>query len=177
MKTIKEFLVILMSLIFVYAAAGCKQDLNDIESDDDMGSVTVKEIIQQLSDQINEENLDKFAFFDEEIFKNNCEKLYEISYEELSDGGITFAGSGGFADEVTILRGRNGNIKELKNLLESRIQRRIKDFTGYKPSEISKIEKAEVFESRGFVILIISDNEEILKKQIQDIVYKNAGSE
>ena len=80
MKTIKEFLVILMSLIFVYAAAGCKQDLNDIESDDDMGSVTVKEIIQQLSDQINEENLDKFAFFDEEIFKNNCEKLYEISY-------------------------------------------------------------------------------------------------
>lgn len=177
MKILKKFLLILMGLIFVFAAVGCKQDLNDIESVDDMESITVKELIKKLSDQSNEENLNKFAFFDEEIFIDNCEKLYGISYEELSDGGIIFAGNGGFADEVTILRGRNGNVKELKSSLEERIQRRIKDFTGYKPSEISKIEKAEVFESGGFVILIISDNEEILKNQIQDIVYKNTGNE
>ena len=56
------------------------------------------------------------------------------------------------------------------SILESRIERRIGDFTGYKPTEISKIEKADAFECGGFAILIISDNGEALKHQIKAII-------
>ena len=69
MKILKKFLLILMGLIFVFAAVGCKQDLNDIESVDDMESITVKELIKKLSDQSNEENLNKFAFLMKKILK------------------------------------------------------------------------------------------------------------
>lgn len=157
-------------LIYIVFSVGCNGGAVESESFGETNTLSAKEIIQKLADESGDNNLNTLAFFDEDIFKNNCEKLYGISYEVLSDGGIVFAGSGGLADEVTILKAKDGNIKKLTSMLESRIERRISDFTGYKPTEISKIEKAVVFECGGFAILIISDNGEILKHQIEEII-------
>lgn len=170
LKKTRGFFALFAVLIYAVFLAGCNNGTAESESVDETNILSVKEIIQKLADQSGGKNLNSFAFFDDDIFKNNCEKLYGISYEELNDGGIVFAGNGGLADEVTILKSKDGNIKKLTSILESRIERRIGDFTGYKPTEISKIEKADAFECGGFAILIISDNGEALKHQIKAII-------
>lgn len=175
MEHIKRLFVIFMALFFVGSTAGCNKDPAESEVMSESNKITAKEIIQKLVEQSGDENLNSFAFFDEDIFKENCKKLYGIEYDELSDGGIVFSGSGGLADEVTIICGRNGKTEKLLDLLSERIERRIRDFTGYKPSEISKIENGVVFEHGGFAVLIISDNCESLKGQIKDIISQKNG--
>jgi len=45
----------------------------------------------------------------------------------------------------------------------------VSDFEGYKPDELDKIRSAEVFEYGGLWIMIISDNSDNIRSDIQAI--------
>lgn len=121
------------------------------------------EMLSKLKSSDGSENLDSAAYFDDELFKSNCAKLYSIEYEELSDGGLLFCGSGEYADEVSMLKPESGDVFEAVKAFEARKNQRIKTYQGYAPKEVDKIEKAVIFEYGGFAVMIISDNAEQLK--------------
>ena len=104
-------------------------------------------------------------------FDTFCAKLYGgLSADELSDGAISYASSGGNADEVSLLKAADDKKQgELSAVLKDRLDMRRHDFEGYKPEELPKIDKARVFECNGFCILVIADNAEDIEKAFKSI--------
>lgn len=104
-------------------------------------------------------------------FDNFCIKLYNgLDPEELEDGAISYASSGGNADEISVLKAKDPSKQnELTKKLEERIQVRHHDFEGYKPEELDKIDKAEVFEAGGYSILIIADDAAAIKDAFNNV--------
>ena len=99
-------------------------------------------------------------------FDNFCKKLYMGTMpDDLADGAISYASTGGNADEVSVLKAADpAKQGELTKILEQRRDMRHHDFEGYKPEELPKIEKARIFEAGGFSILVIADNAENIEK-------------
>ncbi|MBR6338156.1 MAG: DUF4358 domain-containing protein [Ruminococcus sp.] len=104
-------------------------------------------------------------------FDKFCKKLYGGTLpDDLEDGAISYASSGGNADEVSLLKAADpARQSELTDKLKERLDMRKRDFEGYKPEELPKIEKARIFEAGGFSILVIADNAEDIEK-----AFKNA---
>ena len=104
-------------------------------------------------------------------FDTFCAKLYGgLSADELSDGAISYASSGGNADEVSLLKAADDEKQsELTARLKDRLDMRRHDFEGYKPEELPKIDKARVFECNGFCVLVIADNAEDIEKAFKSI--------
>jgi len=102
-------------------------------------------------------------------FDNYCKKLYfGTRKDDLEDGVISYASSGGNADEVSVLKAADPDKQdELTKILEQRRDMRYHDFEGYKPEELPKIEKAKVFEAGGFSILVIADNADEIEKAFE----------
>ena len=96
-----------------------------------------------------------------EVFDNACEKLYGEPAGSFTDGGIMFVGSGAEADEISVLAGKDTDCTEL---LTQRRDRRYKDFEGYAPDELEKIEQAEIFTVGDLTVLVISDSADEIKE-------------
>ena len=172
---IKRIAVSLISLVMLTSMASCslgKTDESSAVSDKEI-SITAKEIIEKAVEKSGNENLDSTAFYGEDLYKENCEKLYSISYDNVLDGGIVYAGSGGLADEISVIRAKDMSEDMVEQYLQKRVDRRIQDFTGYKPAEIGKIDKSVVFSANGFSVLIISDNADKIQAMIRDIITNN----
>ena len=105
-------------------------------------------------------------------FDNFCKKLYMgTRLEDVEDGAISYASTGGNADEVSVLKAADPDKQsELTKMLEQRLDMRHHDFEGYKPEELPKIEKAKVFEAGGFSILVIADNADEIEKAFESAV-------
>ena len=173
---VKKIAAVFLLLLTIISAGSCyfgKKPENSEISPQLQTSFSAKDIIQKLIDNKSNENLDSVAYFEDELFQENCVKLYNIEYSQLEDGGIAYAGSGGLADEISIIKAKDISEDVVLQLLEKRVERREQDFTGYKPIEIDKIQNSCVFSSQGYSVLIISDNTEELEKQIKYILEQN----
>ena len=73
---------------------------------------------------------------------------------------------GSQADEVDIIRFADD--VDGKAVLEKRLSERRATFDSYKPEDMPKFDKAQVFEEGGYDVLIISDNAESISKLIKD---------
>ena len=124
---------------------------------------TASEVLDKLSESGLCPELDERADYGSDVFTNACDKLYSEPAESFSDGGIMFVSSGAAADEISVLKSDSADCQKL---LEDRKQRRYKDFEGYAPAELDKIDKARIFEAGGLWILIISDKAEDAEKLI-----------
>lgn len=164
MKTVYKFISLALAFTMLIALSSCKKD--DTESK--TAGISAKEVLTAVTD----ENMDGKAFFKEDIFKDNCQKLYGIEYSELQDGGIIYNSAGGLADEISIIRLKSDASHDPLDVLNSRKEMRIRDFTGYSPDEVSKIENAVVFEASGFAVLIISDNADDLQEKVTSAIKK-----
>lgn len=160
-----------MKKLIITAAAlllcGCSAASSDNSSNagsaaEENVSHTAAEIFDMLSQSGKADQLDERADFASEQFEGACEKLYGVSKDSLTDGGIMFAGSGQISDEVSILRGADTSV------LKKRAETRAKDFEGYAPAESQKAADAVVFEYGDFSVLIIADNADELKQLITD---------
>lgn len=168
---IKRIVTAFWSFVILISVCSCSFDNNEKEeSSATANSFTAEEILTKLLEKSDEKNLDSKAFFDDELFVENCGNLYGIEYSQLKDGGIAYAGSGGYADEISIIKAKDMSDSVVLSLLEKRVERRVQDFTGYRPTEIAKIENSSCFVSDGFAVLIISDNVEKLEKRIKFII-------
>ncbi len=128
-------------------------------------SLTAQQVFDAVKDKDYAADMDAAAVFGDDVFTNNCEKLYGEPAENFTDGGIMYVSSGASADEISILTGSG----DCEKLLKDRVERRVSDFEGYKPDELDKIKSAEVFEYGGLWIMVISDKSGDIKSDIQAI--------
>lgn len=172
MSVLKKVLILAMPLMLLFNLVSCKSGDNDASSANSGAdsNITAKQIIQAMIDKNEDENLDSIAFYDDDLYKENCQKLYSIDYSDIDDGAIAYAGSGGLADEISVIKTHNMSENVVETFLSKRVDRRIQDFTGYKPTEISKIENSKIFSCGGFSVLIISDNASEIQEQIKNII-------
>ena len=168
MKKIYRTSVLIIAAVMALSLCACgKSD----ETKDSAAPASVSEteqltaagILDKLRDTGLCPQLDERADFGGDVFTNACEKLYGEPPEKFTDGGIMFVSSGASADEISVLSSTDADCRQL---LEDRKQRRYKDFEGYAPAELEKIEKARIFSAGGLWVMIISDNAEDAEKLI-----------
>lgn len=128
-------------------------------------SITAKQVFDAVKDKDYAADMDATAVFGDDVFTDNCEKLYGEPAENFTDGGIMYVSSGASADEISVLAGDS----DCEKLLKDRVDRRVSDFEGYKPDELDKIRSAEVFEYGGLWIMVISDKSGDIRSDIQAI--------
>lgn len=126
-------------------------------------TLTAKSVLEQLGD----DNLDASAFIGDEVFKANSSKLYGVTQDNFADAGIIYSGSGGLADEVSMLKNADGTSAE--SILEKRLESRSTVFENYKPEEMDKLNAAEIFQAGDYWVLVISDNLETIKDKITEL--------
>jgi hypothetical protein len=172
-KNQRKILAALCCAVFIAGFAGCGSQNADSQDSENNASVSsaqtqsAEEILSGLKDEISESNLDSSAYFSEEAFENNAKKLYATEYSDLSDGGILYDGTGSTADEISMIKPADGDTDNAVSALEARKEMRIRDFTGYKPEELDKIEDARIFSQNGWAVLIISDNADSIEKTLK----------
>jgi len=154
----KRLFNIAFCLVTMFIFAGCNK-ADTLQKD-------VKSV-RQILESVEDKAFDETACFDDGIFRDNCKKLYGIDCSELADGGIMYVSDGGSADEISIIKMKE-NQERAVQALEKRAEKRVRDFTGYKPDELAKIENAKIFGLNGFSVLIISDNADSLMKIIEN---------
>ncbi len=169
MKIINQIVAVIFVAVFMLGISSC-ENANSSSSNNSQSKISSSELFERLNWENIDKKFDEKAVLGDDLFDKNCEKLYNIELSALSDGGIICSDNGGFADEISVLKANSITEEELTELLKQRVQRRIKDFTGYKPQEIEKIENSHVFVCGGFAILIISDDAEKLEQQIKEIL-------
>ncbi len=126
---------------------------------------------EELSKALSNADSDKLtgsAVYGDPQFEKNCEKLFFCPKSELSGGLIVYNQNGGFADEVSAIKRRDGDTEKALKALRGRQAMRHSDFDGYVPEELPKIDSGKVFETNGWCVLIISDSSDELEKIVRD---------
>ena len=109
--------------------------------------------------------------YDEDKYISNFDRLYGLDKSLVSDGSIAYAERGMSADEVSLLVADNENdASEIEEALKSRIEQRKKDFNGYAPEEVKKLDASVVVKSGRYVALIICDNPTAVRTALLDAI-------
>ncbi len=166
---IRKTLICGLCALMITGLAGCKSESSSsaveskAESVSQKAEVNAKQILQKCEDS----SMTQSAYYGNDTFNNVTEKLYGIEIDKIYDGGI-ICGEDGSADEVSVLKLADGS--SATELLEERLEQRKELFKDYKPEEIPKLDKAEVFEHNGWNCLVISENASEIKDKILELI-------
>lgn len=95
-----------------------------------------------------------------ELGSDRLESYYTIDMTKVEDFSVYIEGSGGFADEIAVFKMKSEkDVDEAKAAVEKRIQKQRKDFEGYVPEEVEKIDSNSVISEQNFLLFVISDND------------------
>lgn len=159
-----------LTVLTTLSMTSCGSD-SSVSSESADSSVTSKadndKTAKDILSAIEDDNMDASAFYGDESFTKNAEKLYGIEVDKLSDGGIIYAADGSFADEVSILKMADGS--SAKSQLSDRLSYRLNQYENYKPEETKKIEAAKIFQAGDYWVLVISDRADEISDEIMEM--------
>ncbi len=180
-RVLKTVCAVCTAACLITALGSCSDTSSSGESDkentassDTSVQITAEDYIKKALEQQPDPLLDTTTAkgdTSEYGFDNYCKKLYGgLEPDELEDGAISYASSGGNADEISLLKAKDSSKQqELTQLLKNRIDVRHHDFEGYKPEELEKIDKSRVFEANGYSILVISEDAEKIEEAFKKV--------
>lgn len=169
LRTICAVTTALTAIISIGMLSGCgnaaesSASVSEVSQEDNSESLSAQDILTQIDNSL----LDGSAYFGDETFEKNCEKLYGIPVSDIEDGGIIFASGGGNADEVSMIK--LGDDTKGEKILTERLASRGTTFETYKPEEMTKIENAEIFQAGDYWVLVISDDAAELTDKIKKL--------
>ena len=156
-----------LTVLTTLSMTSCGSD-SSVSSESADSSVTSKadndKTAKDILSAIEDDNMDASAFYGDESFTKNAEKLYGIEVDKLSDGGIIYSSDGNYADEVSILKMADGS--SAKSQLSDRLRYRLNQYENYKPEETKKIEAAKIFQAGDYWVLVISDRVDEISDEI-----------
>ncbi len=172
---IKKSLICGLCALMITGLAGCKSESSSSAVESTAESVSQKGgadgvqplFAKQILQKCEDSSMTQSAYYGNDTFNNVTEKLYGIEIEKIYDGGI-ICGEDGSSDEVSVLKLADGS--SATELLEERLEQRKELFKDYKPEEIPKLDKAEVFEQNGWNCLVISENASEIKDKILELI-------
>ncbi len=143
MKILKYFLC---SAILILLLAGCTQQ-QGTEVQPEVEDIT-KGILEQIEfSEMVEATTDNISF------------MYDLNADEFDDYSVYYAGSGGYADEIAVIKvSSQDDIDKVKTAFDERITSRTSDFKGYAPLESEKLENAVVEQKGNYIFLAICDD-------------------
>lgn len=165
----KKIISIAICAVIGVSVCGCSgsdsksSSVKDTAVSSSVSELTAKDILEKAAS----DTMTQKAFFEDEKFQNNISKLYGIEADKLEDGGIVY-GDNGSADEISVIRLKDEN--SAKKVLEARVEYRATQFQNYKPSEMPKINAAEIFEEGGYWFLIIADDPGAIHQTIDEMM-------
>ena len=96
-----------------------------------------------------------------EIDTGKLSNYLAIDLDEIESCSFYIAGSGGYADEVAIIKLKDKSYSsEAVEIINERLEKRKKDFEGYNSDEYDKLENALVSEKGSYVIFSVSEDNE-----------------
>lgn len=94
-----------------------------------------------------------------ELTAENLGDYYDIDQSILKDFSVYIEGSGGFSDETAIFEVNTAaDLGAVKTSVETRLTRRKKDFDGYNPEELVKLEGATVTTKGNYLIFLSAED-------------------
>lgn len=158
----KTGIALLVAFLIVTSLVGCGKETDT--------GVKCKEVLSKVLEQVDTK-MDTTVVYGEDIYEKNFETLYNFPIKEVVDGGISYAATGGLADEISIVHVKSDKeMADAKGYMQARIQKRIKDFTGYKPDEVKKLESAKVIVHKQYIALIINENVDAIEAAIRTAI-------
>lgn len=116
-------------------------------------------------------DVDTTVNFDEDLYSENFEKLYNFSIDQVDDGVIAYASSGGSADEISVVHVKDSkDVSSVRKYMEARLEKRLQDFQNYKPEEVSKIENGKVVVQQQYVMFVISDKTDDIISTMREVL-------
>ena len=136
-------------------------------------SVKCIEAVKTALEKVKTTDIDTTVNYDEDAYGENFERLYNFSADQVDDGVIAYAASGGSADEISIVHAADSkDVSGIKKYMEARLAKRLQDFQNYKPEEVSKIENGKVAVQQQYVMLVISNEADDVISAMREVLSK-----
>ena len=105
-----------------------------------------------------------------ELSEERVQSYYGFDLDIVEDYSIYVDGSGGFSDEVAVLKAKDtGDINALKDSIQERVDSQEKAFDGYNAKEFKKLEDHLVVVRDNYVLFVVSNDTESAQK-----IFRNA---
>ncbi|MBQ7783703.1 MAG: DUF4358 domain-containing protein [Oscillospiraceae bacterium] len=115
-------------------------------------SVSCSEITSKILDTVEMSSM-------AEVGADRIVMYLDCTIPSTSDFSMYICGSGGFADEIFVMRTEDVDISLIEGAVQKRIDTRKTDFEGYNPDEYDKLENFYSASKNGYYIYAVtSDN-------------------
>lgn len=156
---------------------GTSQGSGNTSAEEKTGSlikeISCADILDELLERVGTTKCDARTVYGDESYEGYFDYLYEIKPEKAADGAFGYA-SASYADEITVIMMADAGDAELfADKLDGRIERRSRDFEGYKPEEVAKLKKARRAVSGKYVIMAVCDDSDKVIEEFQKIMGEN----
>ena len=158
----KRAIVFTLTAVLLLALTACGNQ-ND--------SVKCVKAVETALEKVKSADIDTTVNYDEDAYGENFERLYNFSKEQVDDGVIAYASSGGSADEISVVHvADSSDVNGIKKYMEARLEKRLQEFQNYKPEEVSKIENGKVVVQQQYVILVISNKADDIINAMREVL-------
>lgn len=153
---LKQIIAAALMLVIVLGVTACNKKTE----------VTIN--IKELGDKIVKEGdfLDELTPLENDMFT----EIYEdVDANHIQDK-VAYVGTGASAEQVVIIEAKNQeSAKNIKTGLNKKLQYDIEQNRDYLPDEIPKLEKPVLQVIDKYVVLCVSNNNEIIETMLKDI--------
>ena len=151
MKMKKTIIGIAVSALMLIGTVGCG------------GGKTVSKPLSEVTAAVKDSGVE----FPEmvEVSQDNFEFKYGIASDDYDEYSVWWAGSGGDADEVCIIKAKDGKTDNVKKAVESRLDSQKEVFKDYQPAQYDKLCNSSIKTEGDYVYwLCTNDNSKAEEK-------------
>lgn len=150
MRFIKKLIIITALITYTFIMCACSKG--------DEGEINAEPNVVDIKNAIVT-NFDFPEMVD--ATPDNILLMYDLDASTFDSYAVTYAGSGGSADEIAIIKLKTKDeVSDIKKVMENRIVNRTKAFQGYAPLESVKLGQAIVKTKGNYVFLAVCDDSE-----------------
>ena len=104
-----------------------------------------------------------------QLSEERIANYYDLDISDLLDYSIYVDGSGGFSDEVAVLKAKDSeHLDILKECVEKRVESQKKAFDGYNAGEYKKLEDYLLTSKDNYVLFVVSGDTDGAEKIFRD---------
>ncbi|MBJ8101070.1 DUF4358 domain-containing protein [Bacillus cereus group sp. N11] len=155
---IKFVITIIVCVITLGALSGC------FEKKENVNNLSATEIGEKIKQVANLEEM-------KEGDSKKLQKLYNINTDDIESFVLYTAPTNIKADEIAVVKVKDmKNVKNIKEKISSRIEKKSKSFKDYLPDEYFLIEKHVLKTKDNYILLAISKDADKIEKTFDKIL-------